>query len=91
MEPRQLLHMIVTGSLHACDNLSLMLTLPQEGFVHLAQHGRLTLDSKKIKGDLETFLAKENRFSSLTRKNPEASARLHHHLQVITAPVSGAF
>jgi pyruvate/2-oxoacid:ferredoxin oxidoreductase beta subunit len=68
-----------------------MLTLPQEGFVHLAQHGRLTLDSKKIKGDLETFLAKENRFSSLTRKNPEASARLHHHLQVITAPVSGAF
>jgi hypothetical protein len=57
----------------------------QEGFVHLAQHGRLTLDSKKIKGDLETFLAKENRFSSLTRKNPEASARLHHHLQVSIA------
>lgn len=54
----------------------------QEGFVHLAQHGRLTLDSRKIKGEVEDFLQKENRFSTLTRKNPEASARLHHHLQV---------
>lgn len=50
--------------------------------MHLAQHGKLTLDSKKIKGDLEDFLKKENRFNALTRKNPEASARLHHHLLV---------
>jgi hypothetical protein len=54
----------------------------QEGYVHLAQHGKLTLDSKKLKGTLEDFLQKENRFSTLTRKNPEASAKLHHHLQV---------
>lgn len=54
----------------------------QEGYVHLAQHGKLTLDSKKLKGELEDFLKKENRFNVLTRKNPEASARLHHHLQV---------
>lgn len=62
--------------------------------MHLAQHGKLTLDSKKLKGDLEEFLKKENRFSSLTRKNPEASARLHHHLQVrsVQQPSSaGAF
>jgi pyruvate-ferredoxin/flavodoxin oxidoreductase len=57
-------------------------TTDAEGFTHLAQHGKLTLDSKKIKGDLEDFLKKENRFSVLTRKNPEASARLHHHLKV---------
>lgn len=50
--------------------------------MHLAQHGKLTLDSKKLKGTLEDFLQKENRFSTLTRKNPEASAKLHHHLQV---------
>lgn len=50
--------------------------------MHLAQHGKLTLDSKKLKGELEEFLKKENRFNVLTRKNPEASARLHHHLQV---------
>lgn len=50
--------------------------------MHLAQHGKLTLDSKKLKGTLEDFLQKENRFSALTRKNPEASAKLHHHLQV---------
>jgi hypothetical protein len=54
----------------------------QEGYVHLAQHGKLTLDSKKLKGEIEDFLKKENRFNVLTRKNPEASARLHHHLQV---------
>jgi pyruvate-ferredoxin/flavodoxin oxidoreductase len=57
-------------------------TTDAEGFTHLAQHGKLTLDSKKIKGDLEDFLKKENRFNVLTRKNPEASARLHHHLKV---------
>lgn len=56
-------------------------TTDEEGYVHLAQHGKLTLDSKKLKGELEEFLKKENRFNVLTRKNPEASARLHHHLQ----------
>jgi pyruvate/2-oxoacid:ferredoxin oxidoreductase beta subunit len=50
--------------------------------VHLAEHGKLTLDSKRIKGNLEDFLQRENRFSSLTRKNPKASDELHHHLQV---------
>jgi hypothetical protein len=50
--------------------------------VHLAEHGKLTLDSKRIKGNLEDFLQRENRFSSLTRKNPKASEELHHHLQV---------
>lgn len=53
----------------------------QEGYVHLAQHGKLTLDSKKLKGELEDFLKRENRFNALTRKNPESSAKLHHHLQ----------
>lgn len=56
-------------------------TKDEEGFVHLAQHGKLTLDSKKLKGNLEDFLARENRFASLTRKNPKVSAELHHHLQ----------
>ncbi|WIA36898.1 hypothetical protein OEZ86_008144 [Tetradesmus obliquus] len=56
-------------------------TTDSEGYVHLAEHGKLTLDSKRIKGNLEDFLARENRFSSLTRKNPKASEELHHHLQ----------
>jgi pyruvate/2-oxoacid:ferredoxin oxidoreductase beta subunit len=57
-------------------------TTDAEGYVHLAEHGKLTLDSKRIKGNLEDFLQRENRFSSLTRKNPKASEELHHHLQV---------
>jgi pyruvate/2-oxoacid:ferredoxin oxidoreductase beta subunit len=62
-------------------------TTDSEGYVHLAEHGKLTLDSKRIKGNLEDFLARENRFSSLTRKNPKASEELHHHLQVCAGTV----
>lgn len=36
-------------------------TTDEEGFVHLQQHGKLTLDSKRLKGNLEDFLKKENR------------------------------
>jgi hypothetical protein len=59
--------------------------------VHLAEHGKLTLDSKRIKGSLEDFLQRENRFSSLTRKNPKASEELHHHLQVTRATTTVIF
>eukprot|EP00878_Enallax_costatus_P008477 GHUV01008861.1.p1 GENE.GHUV01008861.1~~GHUV01008861.1.p1 ORF type:complete len:276 (+),score=125.80 GHUV01008861.1:268-1095(+) len=56
-------------------------TTDEEGFVHLQQHGKLTLDSKKLKGNLEDFLKKENRFNILTRKNAQVAGELHHHLQ----------
>lgn len=37
-------------------------TKDDEGFVHLQQHGKLMLDSKKLKGSLEDFLKRENRW-----------------------------
>ncbi|GAB4824108.1 hypothetical protein N2152v2_011154 [Parachlorella kessleri] len=43
--------------------------------------GRLSLDSKRLKGGLEEFLQHENRFAVLVRKDPEAAARLHHELE----------
>ncbi|EFN55341.1 hypothetical protein CHLNCDRAFT_134349 [Chlorella variabilis] len=43
--------------------------------------GKLTLDSKKIKGALEDFLKRENRFMVLTRKDPEAAGKLHHQME----------
>jgi len=45
-----------------------------------ARRGVLTLDSKKLKGDLEAFLSHENRFAVLTRKDPEAAGELHLQL-----------
>lgn len=50
--------------------------------MHLAEHGRLTLDARRTRGRLEDFLQRQNRFSSLTRKDPRGSEELHHQLQV---------
>ncbi len=43
-------------------------------------HHPFTLDSKKLKGDLEQWLSHENRFQQLARKNPEVAEKLHHEL-----------
>lgn len=37
---------------------------------------RFQLDSKRIKSDVETFLKKENRFTTLNRKAPETAKAL---------------
>ncbi|GAB4822569.1 hypothetical protein N2152v2_009615 [Parachlorella kessleri] len=39
--------------------------------------GKLVLDSKKIKGELEDFLKLENRFMVLQRRDPEEADKLH--------------
>ena len=39
------------------------------------------LDFKKLKGKVDDFLEGENRFSILTRQNPEAAKELHKQLQ----------
>lgn len=44
------------------------------------EEGKLVLDSKKIKGDLERFLQRENRFNVLVRKDPETAETLHKEL-----------
>eukprot|EP00878_Enallax_costatus_P018476 GHUV01019451.1.p1 GENE.GHUV01019451.1~~GHUV01019451.1.p1 ORF type:complete len:572 (+),score=182.65 GHUV01019451.1:295-2010(+) len=44
-------------------------------------HGKLTLDSKKPKGQLEEYLQGQVRFSALTRQDPAVSAELHQHMQ----------
>ncbi|KAF6254486.1 pyruvate-ferredoxin oxidoreductase [Scenedesmus sp. NREL 46B-D3] len=40
---------------------------------HARHHGRLTLDARRTRGRLEDFLQRQNRFSSLTRKDPRAA------------------
>ncbi|GAB4821587.1 hypothetical protein N2152v2_008633 [Parachlorella kessleri] len=42
--------------------------------------GKLILDSKKIKGELEDFLNMENRFKVLKRSNPEEAEKLKNKL-----------
>ena len=39
------------------------------------------LDFKKLKGKVDDFLEGENRFSILTRQNPEVAKMLHEQLQ----------
>jgi len=43
--------------------------------------GKLTLDAKRVKENLEKFLDKETRFNVLTRKNPAVAAELHHEME----------
>lgn len=45
--------------------------------------GKLTLDAKRVKENLEKFLDNESRFNVLTRKNPELSKQLHHDMEVM--------
>ncbi len=62
---------------------SLAAAAPADGAAAPAEQphrGVLTLDSKKLKGDLESFLSRENRFAILTRKDPAAADALHHQL-----------
>ena len=41
---------------------------------------KFNLDGKKLKGDLEAFLARENRFAVLSRKDKDVADALHHQL-----------
>ncbi|KAG2495627.1 hypothetical protein HYH03_006227 [Edaphochlamys debaryana] len=43
-------------------------------------HHPFQLDSKRLKGDLESWLSHENRFNILNRKQPEAAGRMHHDM-----------
>lgn len=43
--------------------------------------GKLNLDSKRIKADLQSFLQLENRFMVLQRKDPEAASKLASTLE----------
>ncbi|CAK9002147.1 unnamed protein product [Durusdinium trenchii] len=49
----------------------------------LAAHGNnpFQLDSRKIKGDLHKFLAKENRFAAVMRRDPKHAEELDNKLQ----------
>lgn len=55
--------------------------VPAAAAAPLPVRGRLILDSKKLKGQVEGFLAKQNRFAILSRRNPAVSAELHQQLQ----------
>ena len=48
----------------------------------LAEDGKnpFTLDARKLKGDLEHFLQRDNRFINLTKKRPQLAAKLHSAL-----------
>ncbi len=48
----------------------------------LAEEGvnPFTLDARKLKGDLEHFLQRDNRFINLTKKRPQLAAQLHEAL-----------
>jgi pyruvate-ferredoxin/flavodoxin oxidoreductase len=45
--------------------------------------GKLTLDAKRVKENLEKFLDHETRFNVLTRKNPAVAAELHHEMELM--------